>query len=128
MQTDPPSDQTSLGYAGRSDRNSLGSAQRSRGSGAPRHHVDVRPAGQQSQQWAFDKEKGFVSKDTGLCLDPMKFDADRYPAAHRQAKWPVSLQPCGASAWQKLEVRFVDIQENVAAAEKRMHAEHNPGH
>jgi len=73
--------------------------------------------GDKGQKWRWDETNGwFVSQLTGLCLDSMRFDPELYPQTKRDNKFPVSMQPCGKSQRQKLEIWRVDVEENAKHA------------
>jgi hypothetical protein len=69
------------------------------------------------QQWTFDKEnKRFFNVRTKLCMDSMRFDKKTYPEAQRDNKYPITMQPCGKSTGQRLELWRVDVEENAKHA------------
>mmetsp|Transcript_6635 Transcript_6635/g.17074 ORF Transcript_6635/g.17074 Transcript_6635/m.17074 type:complete len:653 (-) Transcript_6635:296-2254(-) len=68
------------------------------------------------QQWRYDAVTGhLVNLKSNLCVDTMKLDARVYPDAAKQRF--VSVQPCGKSAKQALDVTFVSLEESIKAAE-----------
>lgn len=75
--------------------------------------------GAMSQQWLYSNTTGFLQNaETKLCLDTMRFDAEVYPDAARSRQQFVSLQPCGKSSKQALDITLVSLEESVKAVEE----------
>ena len=73
--------------------------------------------GAAGQQWSHDNVTGFLKNaKTGLCLDTMRLDHEAYPEAGKQKY--VSMQPCGKSAKQAMDITFVSLEESVKAVEE----------
>jgi hypothetical protein len=72
--------------------------------------------GAAGQQWIHDNATGFLrNAKTGLCLDTMRLDREVYPEAGKQQF--VSMQPCGKSRLQALDITIVSLEESVKAVE-----------
>eukprot|EP00038_Savillea_parva_P023365 m.40558 g.40558 ORF g.40558 m.40558 type:complete len:607 (-) comp5998_c0_seq1:4148-5968(-) len=72
------------------------------------------------QLWDYDEENQWiVNRESKLCLDPMRFDRTLYPKAYRKHDWPVHLQKCGSSKYQRVVITFVDVEASKEAAEHK---------
>ena len=75
--------------------------------------------GAMSQQWLYNNATGFLQNaETKLCLDTMRLDPEAYPDAARSKQQFVSVQPCGKSSKQALDITLVSLEESVKAVEE----------
>lgn len=73
------------------------------------------------QHWTYNNQTRLLRNSlTNLCVDTMQFDSQTYPeAAKRKSKQAVSVQPCGNSKVQQLDITLVSLEESVSAVERR---------
>ena len=72
------------------------------------------------QLWDWDPDTKLLRNEgTGLCVDSMRHDAVNYPQAAKDNRWPVSMQQCGKSEKQKLDISFVSLDESLQAGKDK---------
>lgn len=72
------------------------------------------------QLWDWDPSTKLLRNEgTGLCVDSMRHDTAVYPQAAKENRWPVSMQQCGKSAKQKLDISFVSLDESLLAGKNK---------